>query len=587
MSDIFKVIYLDQTNNKNMTVFFGDKGEIDVGELFTDDRDNALFQGLFSKDQLDMIVTENIGVTFSKQKLYIDDTIETVKKKMIISFNEETVSTRSGEKNVDEVSFDEMYLFSKQIQMLENSQIYERLTQNGKLTLTQDVLSQFLSNINNINMDDISKKDVYSYDDIIALDLATTSQLVDIPIGQRFITGENIYRYTINPYRLISYDKLLTTNADNLITTTNKDLLLTDGFLLENTIYCCLANDVFKYVASKNISQATTSKVYYPFLNNKQIMSESDLRNQKYELLDENKKILTKNFKKQVDNISLFHNIYENRTSELKYIEQGVQMMEFTINQDVEFNVPLEVIFKLIHSTKKIPLIKYNPSSRQENIYRIYCNKTAKNGKKIPYLSKPVVTKLVKTLGQSKRVSYYMEYTENGKKTPIIIEFDSFANVYVKIDFKETKAISNIEQIIIKTVNPVIEVIQKHLKSSGYDMKSFQSFYDKNIEISNMRYYSYISIDKNINVNNLLGCVSSVFNVLVGELKKGIVMRYKRVSNFNEMDSQEAFIVELMNRSHVPRKGIRSFCPLQVHVPSCTANLALLLKHLLYNLEIN
>ena len=64
MSDIFKVIYLDQTNNKNMTVFFGDKGEIDVGELFTDDRDNALFQGLFSKDQLDMIVTENIGVTF-------------------------------------------------------------------------------------------------------------------------------------------------------------------------------------------------------------------------------------------------------------------------------------------------------------------------------------------------------------------------------------------------------------------------------------------------------------------------------------------------------------------------------------------
>ena len=265
MSDIFKVIYLDQTNNKNMTVFFGDKGEIDVGELFTDDRDNALFQGLFSKDQLDMIVTENIGVTFSKQKLYIDDTIETVKKKMIISFNEETVSTRSGEKKIDEVSFDEMYLFSKQIQTLENSQIYERLTQNGKLTLTQDVLSQFLSNINNINMYDISKKDVYSYDDIIALDLATTSQLVDIPIGQRFITGENIYRYTINPYRLISYDKLLTTNADNLITTTNKDLLLTDGFLLKNTIYCCLANDVFKYVASKNISQATTSKVYYPF----------------------------------------------------------------------------------------------------------------------------------------------------------------------------------------------------------------------------------------------------------------------------------------------------------------------------------
>ena len=61
---------------------------------------------------------------------------------------------------------------------------------------------------------------------------------------------------------------------------------------------------------------------------------------------------------------------------------------------------------------------------------------------------------------------------------------------------------------------------------------------------------SHISIDKNINLNNLLGCVSSIFNVLVGELKKGIVMRYKRVSNFNEMDSQEAFIVELLNRAN-------------------------------------
>ena len=75
-----------------MTIFLGDKGEIDVGELFTTDRENVLFQGLFSKDQMDMIITENIGVTFSKQKLYIDDTIETVKKKMIIAFNEETVS---------------------------------------------------------------------------------------------------------------------------------------------------------------------------------------------------------------------------------------------------------------------------------------------------------------------------------------------------------------------------------------------------------------------------------------------------------------------------------------------------------------
>ena len=306
MSDIFKIIYLDHTNNKNMIVFFGEKGGTNVNKLFTEDKGNDLFEGLFSKDQMDMIIKDNIDVTFSKQSLYIDDTIETVKKKMVMAFNEEYSN---------QISFDEIYLFSKQIQKLENSQIYERLTQNGKLTLTQDILFQFLSNINNLNVDEIPINDVYSYDDVIALDLVGKNQLVDLPIGQRFITGDNIYSYTINPFRLIEYNKLLSVDAVNLITTTNKDLLLTTGFLLDNTIYCCLAEDVFKYAVSKNISQSTTSIVYYPFLSKKQIMSGIELRNQKYELLDENKKIITSNFKKQVDNINLFHNVYENRTS--------------------------------------------------------------------------------------------------------------------------------------------------------------------------------------------------------------------------------------------------------------------------------
>ena len=64
-----------------MIVFFGDKGGTNVNKLFAKDKVNDLFEGLFSKDQMDMIIKDNIDVTFSKQSLYIDDTIETVKKK--------------------------------------------------------------------------------------------------------------------------------------------------------------------------------------------------------------------------------------------------------------------------------------------------------------------------------------------------------------------------------------------------------------------------------------------------------------------------------------------------------------------------
>ena len=118
MSDIFKIIYLEQTNIKKMVVFFGNKKDIDVKALFTKDKENALFDGVFSKDQLDRIIKDNIDVVFSKQIIYIDDTIETIKKKIMTTFNVEYYT---------EIAFDEIYLFSKQIQMLRKAYVKMRI----------------------------------------------------------------------------------------------------------------------------------------------------------------------------------------------------------------------------------------------------------------------------------------------------------------------------------------------------------------------------------------------------------------------------------------------------------------------------
>ena len=271
MSDVIKIIYLDQDNIKKMIVFLGSNhdsnndisNEIsnenkkqDISELFKKDRENTIFEGVFSKDQLEQIERQDVNVHFSKQFIYIDDTIETVKKKIISVFSDELSSP---------ISFDEIYLFSKQIQQLNNSEIYDSLTKNGKITLTQDIMFQFLANINNINIDNLPIKDTYNYNDIIDLNMAEKPTIVNISLGQRLIIGKNLYNYTVNPFKMVAFNKILSTNAENIITTTNKDLLMTGGFLFENTIYLCLTEDVFKYVASKNISETITSKVYYPF----------------------------------------------------------------------------------------------------------------------------------------------------------------------------------------------------------------------------------------------------------------------------------------------------------------------------------
>ena len=59
---------------------------------------------------------------------------------------------------------------------------------------------------------------------------------------------------------------------------------------------------------------------------------------------------------------------------------------------------------------KQLPLIKYNPSKKMENIYRLYTNKVSTKGVKIPYLSKSLIFKLMKIIGRTKSVSCYIIY---------------------------------------------------------------------------------------------------------------------------------------------------------------------------------
>ena len=223
MNDTIKLIYLDRDNIKNVIVFFGEQNYSDSNITGTIQNDSgSLFKEVFSKDQIDMITSQELKVHFSKQMIYIDDTIETIKKKIITVFVDE-LSTP--------ISFDEIYLFSKQIQTLNNTQIYDGLTQNGKVTLTNDIMAHFLSNVNNVNLDLFQRKSMYTYNDIIDLNLADKPQIVNISIGQRFIIGEDKYSFTINPFQAGTFDKLLEKNVDSIITTTNKELLLSSGFL--------------------------------------------------------------------------------------------------------------------------------------------------------------------------------------------------------------------------------------------------------------------------------------------------------------------------------------------------------------------
>ena len=105
---------------------------------------------------------------FSFDRLYGDDTIETIKKKIITNIHLDT-----------QLSFDEIYLFFKRGVIYTPLQLYNKLSNNDTASITKKSLIDFLTNshrgslkhecelIIRANKEDL--KDVYTYNDIVEL----------------------------------------------------------------------------------------------------------------------------------------------------------------------------------------------------------------------------------------------------------------------------------------------------------------------------------------------------------------------------------------------------------------------------------
>ena len=302
-----------------------------------------------------------------------------------------------------------------------------------------------------MDLKDIPEKEEYSYDDIINLGVEDKKYTVNKTLGQHFVAVNNTYPYTINPYSVLNIDQFLEKNVQELITTTNQNLLMNSGVIKSNIIYLCTAKNVLRYISDKpelNISEKIMLDIYYPYLIEKKITSLEMLEAKEESLLKSKENKISKNFLKNNTNINMFYDIYS-RTKELSYEDRGIKTILFTIHPEYTFQVPLDIIFKLIHASSKIPFIKYNPGKRQEKIYRLYTDTMSTNGKKIPFLNKSVIFKLIKRMGQKKSVAVYIEHKTKHKtkemKIPIICQFEEKGDITINIEFPEAFEIKETE----------------------------------------------------------------------------------------------------------------------------------------------
>ena len=164
-------------------------------------------------------------------------------------------------------------------------------------------------------------------------------------------------------------------------------------------------------------------------------------------------------------------------------------------------------------------------------------------------LPKSTVMKLARVLAKEKQVAVFIA-KENW---PIVVSF--FADARVDIAFSAPAPIPEEElaQILKDTCNSVIEDVGKFMATRGYELPAFLSLRSPRTELSNFEITMTDSLGDGLNIQKASSCISSALSLLATEENGVMEFTYKRVSNFNEMDAIEAFIVRQFNN------GVRDY----------------------------
>jgi len=520
MAEIYKINHLTYEDNAVKQKIFCFAGE------------NKDVQSIFTDAERDYIEKNNIEIVLINSLIYPDDTIDILKRKIMLY--------------ITKISFGEIYLFGIKKTNINTFSLYNELTQNDEIKLGKEGLFQFLQNFIDIDITKLPNKEFYTYDDLLSLNFEQKEQFIKFAIGQKFQMNKS-YHYTVNPFDTVIFGELLEKGAE--VTTESQNLLFNYGNLLNHTIYLCDANNVLEFAIKKSLSQELSLKVFFPFLYDLKIKSLQNFDKDKGDLRQENNKFLTSAFKNNCEDIDLFYKMFFSKKKELKYDFSGINQINFVIRPEYKINIPLEILFKLFHTNENIPFIKYNPGNRFENIFRLYVDKIAKNGKKIPSLSRRKIFSLRQNLAKHKQVGLYILFQKDSKTYEIECGFEKNGDIHINYEIDDVIAIEEAQEIIKNAINPILNIVGEFLGQSGYSYVMFDNFNNKNIYIKNISFTSCINISKQINLDKFSGCVSSIFNIIQGKLDNGnIQLRYKRTAYFNEMESQDAYITEMFQK---------------------------------------
>ncbi len=451
-----------------------------------------------------------------------DDTVQTVKKKLIMELNRVYPT---------DVAYEELFLTGYVAsEIKDTADFFRSALREGQTALSRSDIERLCRKHGSNVPDD--NKDKYKLADFVGFFKPTRKLVV---IGATY--AEHKYPF------FIPHPSELNEKDDVELDFSETQLLFQYGELVDNVIHVNIAQTTLS--KSQPEQHERILRTFYRALQYSHgIVSVAQLNDSHNALVANTNAAITEKTERAFNSVQLFHDIYNTRTEEMPWTTRGISSVSFSVNHTYGTNTfPLESIFKSVHSSRSIPMIKYTPGNRREPIYRIYSERVSPNGQKIAFLHEKKITKLAREMGRAGQVSLYIQCKRDD--IALFLHFDRNGQIVVDCDFAEVKTEEDAVELIRAELNTILELVGKD--TPGLKLPEFSSLHD--VDILRMKYVMNCEITNNVVFKNI-PCLNSIMLVETNDVVAGATLRYIRVENYREMNAQTMFIND--NRDDVP-----------------------------------
>lgn len=519
----------------------------DVQQIYVFAGTNQGFEkeaSIFSDIEIAYHKSHETEIIYVDALLHLDDTIRNVKHKIVQELSQH------NKKGGFSISVEELYLFSMSKKELDMVSLYKDITgEEEEREMTREMFFQYATNIHADPYEKLDEatlsKPVFGYDEWMALS-DSASKEVFAPVGMKFQESFD-FLFPTNPYKNQLWSELVRyqSHPQNPLLTMEKSLLL--NYTASRDIMVCLAKPMLQYAEETHMDSEYVCELYFPLLFQKGIVSKNDLNEKALELASFSAKQYESSIAHKADIALLYREIYNSASKEnpLSYIEKGIKQYKIKMMPSEEaVNFPLDLLFRHMHTTEKIPFIKYNPGARRENMYRIYSDSLSRDGQKVPKLDENIIMKLSREIGKQKQISLFVQGDAN-----MVINVHNDSSLEFSGEFSSPVDILTLSTTIKNTVQPIIHDLNTILQPSGYHLHTFEELDDERVNHSLLHYQAVLPVTLKMDLKKQMVHLTPIFDVLSTDLSKGAEMRFKNIENYREMDARSSFIREMYDRT--------------------------------------